>query len=209
MRITEEEMEIRRDRMIHVAYRLFNEHGIDGVSLEKIAMAAGVSPKSIFRYFKNKTQLVEQTQVILWKEIVDCITSGNKNARLKASNGFEELEILLWGFETLYKNHSDYIMFFYDYQSYLIRKRLKLSEVHLERILTDIRPIFLHALKRGQEDGSILTEESPTEQFLLMWGVMRYYVECLVIHFQLYDGENPWVVRFPKLMENVLKMVRA
>lgn len=209
MRITEEEMEIRRVRMIHVAYQLFNQHGIDGVSLEKIAIEAEVSPKSIFRYFKNKAQLVEETQVILWKEIVNCITSENQNTRLKAENGLEELEIILWGFETLYKNHSDYILFFYDYQSYLFRKHIQLSEVHLERILTDIRPVFLHALERGQKDFSIVTEESPTEQFLLIWAVVRSYLEYLVIYSQIYVGENPWIVMFPKLMEKVLKMFKA
>lgn len=209
MRITEVEMEIRRDRMIHVAYQLFNEHGIDAVSLEKIAVKAGVSLKSVSRYFNNKAQLVEQTQAILWKEIVDCVTSGNQNARLKAETGLEELEILLWGFETLYKNHSDYILFYYDYQSYLIRKRIKLPESHIDRILTGVRPVFLHALERGQTDGSIATEESPIEQFLLIWGVVRCYVDRLVVHSQLYAGENPWVGMFPKLMKKVLKMVKA
>lgn len=209
MRITEKEMEVRRDRIIHAAYQLFNEHGIDGVSLEKIATEAEVSAKTIFRYFKSKAHLVEQTHVILWKEIVDCITTDNQDARLKAANGLEELEIILWGFETLYKNHSDYIMFSYDYQSYLIRKHNKLSEAHRDRILTGVQPIFLHALERGQADGSIVTEDSPTEQFLLMWAIVRYYVERLVIHCKLYEGENPWIMVFPKLMQKVLKMVKA
>lgn len=208
MRITEKEMEIRRDHMIHVAYKLFNEHGIDGVSLEKIAAAAGVSLKSIYRYFNNKAQLVEQTKVILWKEIVNCITTGNQKACVESENGLEELKVILFGFEILYKNHSDYILFYYDYHSYMIRKHIKLSEVQFEQILADVRPVFLHALIRGQTDGSISNKDAPAEQFLLMWGVMRYYVECLVMHSRLYEGENPWIAMFPKLVGNVLKLIK-
>lgn len=209
MRITEEAMNARREQMIRVAYRLFKECGIDAVSQERIAAETGVSLKTVSRYFNSKAQLVEQTQTILWKEIVNCIIAGNQDARFKAADGLEELEMILWGFATLYQDHSDYVLFYYDYQSYLIRNRIQLTDAQFARILADVRPFFLHALERGQKDGSITADDSPEEQFLLMWAIVRYYVEHLVIYDQLYTGENPWKVRFPKLLKKVLKIVKA
>lgn len=208
MRLTKKDMEIRRDRMIQVAYKLFSEYGIEGTSLERVAKEAGASPKSIFRYFENKAQLVEQTQIILWEEIVNCVTTDNQPALSKATNGLEEMEVLLLGFENLYKNHKDYLLFSNDYQSYLMRKHKKLSQEHLERMLSDVRPIFLHALERGQQDGSISNHRPASEQFLLIWGIMRTYVDQLVIHSQLYEGENIWTVMFPELIVEMLNILK-
>lgn len=208
MRITSEEMELRRDRMIRVAYNLFNECGIEGVSLEKIAKTAGVSSKTFYRYFGNKTQLIEQTQRIVWKEIVNCISSGIQLPLSKAANGLEEVRIILKGFEILYRDHWDYILFAYEFKSYFIRKRIRLPGDHYENMLSDVRAIFFHALERGLQDGSISINRPVSEVFLLKWGILRQYVEQMVIHSQLYEGENPWELMFPGLVDKIMESLK-
>lgn len=207
MRITSEEMELRRDRIIRVAYNLINKYGMEGVSLEKIAKAAGVSPKTIFRYFNSKIQLIEETQRIVWKEIVDSITARNQPALSEAVNGVEEVRILLKGFENLYKEHSDYILFAYEFKSYYLRIRNKLPNDHYENMLSDIRPLFIGALERGRKDGSIQLSQPVSDVFLLNWGIMRQYVEQMVIHSKLYEGDNPWIDLFPNIMNKIIENI--
>lgn len=49
-------------RIQETAYGLFERDGFDGVTIERIAEAAEVSPSSVYRYFGTKEQLV------LWDE---------------------------------------------------------------------------------------------------------------------------------------------
>lgn len=46
--------EARRDHVVSVASDLFNENGYDETTVEDIAEAAGVSPRSFYRYFDSK-----------------------------------------------------------------------------------------------------------------------------------------------------------
>lgn len=207
MRITSEEMELRRNRIIRVAYNLINKYGMEGVSLEKIAKVAGVSSKTIFRYFNNKIQLIEETQRIVWKEIVDSIMASNQPAFSEAVNGVEEVRILLKGFENLYKEHSDYILFAYEFKSYYLRIRNKLPNDHYENMLSDIRPLFIGALERGKKDGSIQLSQPVSDVFMLNWGIMRQYVEQMVIHSKLYEGDNPWIDLFPNIMNKIIENI--
>lgn len=51
----------RRAAMDHiqdVALDLFDEHGFDGVTIERVAAAAEVSPSSVYRYFGTKEGIV-------------------------------------------------------------------------------------------------------------------------------------------------------
>lgn len=47
-----------RDAIQRHAVRLFREHGYDATSVEQIAAAAGVSDRTVFRYFPTKEALV-------------------------------------------------------------------------------------------------------------------------------------------------------
>ena len=49
-------------RIQHTAFELFEREGFEGVTIERIAAAAEVSPSSVYRYFGTKEQLV------LWDE---------------------------------------------------------------------------------------------------------------------------------------------
>jgi AcrR family transcriptional regulator len=51
----------RRVDLVRAAYRLFSEHGIHRVSLEEIAVAAGLSKGLVIYYFKTKENLVLAT----------------------------------------------------------------------------------------------------------------------------------------------------
>jgi AcrR family transcriptional regulator len=53
-----ESSEVVKDRILDVAGKLFAQHGVDGVSVRKIATEAGINHALIFRYFGSKDGLV-------------------------------------------------------------------------------------------------------------------------------------------------------
>jgi AcrR family transcriptional regulator len=56
--LTQRNRERARDEIAGVAVRLFDHRGFDAVSVDEIADAAGVSRRTLFRYFKSKEDLV-------------------------------------------------------------------------------------------------------------------------------------------------------
>ena len=47
-----------RDRIVAAALRLFAEHGFDAVTVEEIAVAAGISLSTLFRHVPGKDELL-------------------------------------------------------------------------------------------------------------------------------------------------------
>lgn len=47
----------RRDQILHVAIKLFSQHGFRGTTTKKIAEEAGVSEAMVFRHFTTKSEL--------------------------------------------------------------------------------------------------------------------------------------------------------
>jgi AcrR family transcriptional regulator len=56
--LSERRRRLLRDEVGRVAIRLFVEHGFDSVTVDDIAAAAGTSPRTFFRYFATKDEVV-------------------------------------------------------------------------------------------------------------------------------------------------------
>ncbi|SEP70669.1 transcriptional regulator, TetR family [Hyunsoonleella jejuensis] len=73
---------IMKDKILHGATNLFLNYGFKSVTMDDIASNLGVSKKTIYRYFDNKTKLVQATTMHLFEFIssgINCICSLEKN----------------------------------------------------------------------------------------------------------------------------------
>ena len=76
-----------REKIIHKALDLFLTLGFKSVTMDDIAKAIGISKKTIYVHFSNKTKLVEAVTFTLFENIcdgIDCICE-------KANNPIEQL----------------------------------------------------------------------------------------------------------------------
>ncbi|WP_299333572.1 TetR/AcrR family transcriptional regulator [uncultured Psychroserpens sp.] len=76
-----------RDKIIHKSAELFLNLGFKSVTMDDIATEMGISKKTIYVHFKNKTKLVEAVTFNLFDTICDGIDSICDNA----PNPIEEL----------------------------------------------------------------------------------------------------------------------
>ena len=58
------------------ALKMFVEKGFDGLSMQKLAKAAGVSPATIYIYFKDRDDLIVQLWVEEMKKMVEATLEG-------------------------------------------------------------------------------------------------------------------------------------
>lgn len=71
-----------KEKIIQKSADLFLNLGFKSVTMDDIANDLGISKKTIYQHFENKTKLVEATTMSVFKEIsdgIDCICDLNKN----------------------------------------------------------------------------------------------------------------------------------
>jgi len=73
---------IMREKIIHKATDLFITLGFKSVTMDDIATAMGISKKTIYTHFSNKSDLVRETTLSMFNHItqgIDCICELDKN----------------------------------------------------------------------------------------------------------------------------------
>ena len=73
---------IMREKIIHKSAELFLTLGFKSVTMDDIAQEMGISKKTIYVHFANKTKLVEAVTFELFETIcdgIDCICDASKN----------------------------------------------------------------------------------------------------------------------------------
>lgn len=56
--LTDQQVEVFRERLLRAAEKLFARHGVAGVSMRQIAQALGYSQTAAYRYFANKDEIL-------------------------------------------------------------------------------------------------------------------------------------------------------
>jgi AcrR family transcriptional regulator len=73
-------MDEKLDRILSESTRLFKKNGIRSVSMDDISKELGMSKKTIYQYFANKTELVEKVLAYMHeKERIPCIGEDTTN----------------------------------------------------------------------------------------------------------------------------------
>lgn len=207
MKITEAELIARKSRIIHEAFQLFCRHGIDKVSIKSIALKAGVGEKSIYRYFSTKSDLLLETVLMLWTEIVSELTAGLPQ-NFDSLSGYDQIICITHRFLHLYNNNSEFILFSYDYKLFLVRTSAQLTVHEYSEVLRPIRELYIRALLKGKADGSTRVQADVDDIYFAIWGLLRGYVAKMVIYDKMYEGENPWTNRFDTALGLILSGMR-
>lgn len=197
----------RKDRIIFSAFRLFCQRGIERVSVEDIAKRAKVSEKSVYRYFNTKPGLVLEVTHMLWKKIA-CELRSTVGKDYPYKTGTQQLETLLKAFRCLYEKYSDDILFSYEYKLYFIRRSTKVQQKAADDVLAPVKLLYLRALQKGQNDGTVTCALSPEELYTIIWGFMRGYVLKIVLYDRMYEGENFWKRSFESACSIILTGLR-
>lgn len=205
MKITEKEKQIRQERVVHTAFQLFCESGIEKVAISDIAKKANVGEVSIYRYFQNKPKLVKETLSVLWRQIGISLEEGIKSRKdYDLMTGFEQLRVQLEGCKKLYLENSDFVLFSYETKLYLQRNNVVLTKMQYDELMYEVKGPFIRALDKGKADKSIMSHESSEDLFYAIWGAVRGYIVKIVIYKELCQDGGPWIRRYDLLVNGLL-----
>lgn len=210
MKLTNEEMQERRKKIIMTAFHLFCERGIEDVPLTEIAKKAEVGETTIYRYFDNKLTLVLEAFIKLWDTIMSHVEKSVENAEnYQSLTGYEQIAIWIESFRQLYINNADFILFSYEAKLYLLRHKIKLNQFQQDTLMYAVKGPCLAALEKGKKDGSIPIKENCEDVFFAMWGSIRGYIVKIVIYNELYDEDSPWESRYEMMESGILSALKA
>jgi len=71
-----------REKIVHKAFEMFLNLGFKSVTMDDIAHEMGISKKTIYVHFENKTKLVEEVTFTVFENIcngIDCICESSNN----------------------------------------------------------------------------------------------------------------------------------
>lgn len=204
MKITEQEKQERKERIVQTAFHLFCEKGIEKVTITEIAEAAQVGETTIYRYFKSKVLLVLSTLSILWKKIGESLEeAAEQTENYNQMCGYDQIQIRIEGCKNLYIKNADYVLFSYEAKLYLQRNNIELTKEQYDSLMTAIKDPCIKALEKGKADQSIPVNLDSEDLFYVIWGIIRGYVVKIVIYESLCQGGGPWKSRY-NLMEKGL-----
>ena len=108
--------EVTRQRILETGFRIFAERSIDKVTMNDVADEAKIGVATVYRYFSNKTQLVEAISAWAWEQYV---SETIKKEVVSGETAAERFEYYLDSFLDLYRNHKDLLRFNQFYNVYI------------------------------------------------------------------------------------------
>lgn len=205
LRLSEREMEARRETIIQNAFEMFCDRGIEAVTLLEITTASGVGENTIYRYFGSKENLVLEAFIKLWDSIMTTVEEAvEATPNYDQLSGYQQIRAWINGFRRLYETSKDFILFSYEAKLYLLRHKVRLDQFQQDMLMHSIREPCLAALNKGKADGSIPVQRDSEDLFYAIWGSVRGYVVKIVIYNELYGEDSPWEKRYQTMADAIM-----
>ncbi|MCQ2512718.1 MAG: TetR/AcrR family transcriptional regulator [Lachnospiraceae bacterium] len=183
----------RRKHILESGLKLFSEHGIESVSMNAVAAAAGVGPTTLFKYFHNKEQLVIAISGMAWKNVWLETLSQYGEKQFSEFTAYKMIRIYTSSLIHIYQEHPEILRFSGNYKTFICHQRTKAEDLgeHLEP-LKPIQTMFHQAYIRAKTDHSIRTDISEDVLFtsvaIGMLAIAERYAQGII--WANHGGEN-------------------
>lgn len=146
----------RIKEVLRKAVDVFSEKGIEQTNMTDVAKTSNIGVATVYRYFNNKTTLVIEAGIQLWRDVnakyEACVQEIIDDKKL----AIDKLEELLFLYLKILKEEEAFIRFLDSFDNYIVnnsvkKEALKIYETEVLRIDPYIHKIY----KLGEEDDSI------------------------------------------------------
>ncbi|MEA5152509.1 MAG: TetR/AcrR family transcriptional regulator [Oscillospiraceae bacterium] len=142
--------------VVEKALECFLEQGIEKTRVSEVAQRAGLTERSVFRYFKTKSDLVLAASYLYWNRVTAYIEGQLPPDGDKTQTGLEDVAQLLVCYSNLYSEHREGILFTLDAELVLnaAGKKHEIKNRPPEPYESSNGPVA-RAIRKGLADGSI------------------------------------------------------
>ena len=151
----------RRKHIMEAGLKLFSEQGIETVSMNAVAAAAGVGPTTLFKYYQTKEKLVVSISGMAWKNIWQKTLSQYGEDVYSNFSAYEMIRVYTSSIIQIYRENPELLRFSGDYKTFICRQHTQTEKLreHLDP-LKPMQVMFHQAYVRAKTDHSIRTDIS-------------------------------------------------
>lgn len=196
--------------VVENALECFLESGIEKTKVTEIARRAGVTERSVFRYFKTKTDLVLAASYLYWNRVIAYIDRQFPRNDGVELTGLEELSRLLICYSNLYFEDPKGIRFSLDAELILdaAGKNHEIKNRPPEPYETSCGPVA-RAIRKGLSDGSIGANVDVKELYYNSYDAILGVMQRLSIGGTPSAGELDYRRRMEHLCEMFVSAFRG
>ena len=145
-----------KESIIRNAYKLFANNGIHNVALVQIAKESEIGVATVYRYFGNKKNIVNECANSVWKKVILGVQDKISSLEFLQLTGIEKIEGLLSMFLTMYQEDKEFLKFVSEYDAYIAQEKQTLEEMqeYNNNFLT-FHEIGLNFFDEGIQDKTI------------------------------------------------------
>ncbi|WED22040.1 TetR/AcrR family transcriptional regulator [Vibrio sp. JC009] len=95
-----------RERIVHAALELFNEHGERNITTNHIAAHIDISPGNLYYHFRNKQEILREIFAIYSNELLERFTpvEAQEESLVMLKRYLDSIFTLMWKFRFFYAN---------------------------------------------------------------------------------------------------------
>ncbi len=182
--------ELNKERVVKVALSFFIAHGIENSKISEIGESAGLTERSVFRYFETKNDLVLASALLFWNETVQTIEKNLDLAAMEKLSGIEEVRYILSLYAKLYFTSKQELIFCEEAETYLNRsgKITYLQNRPPLNFYTSNDPLA-RAIKKGIKDGTIKNSENINHIYSNTYDSLLGFLQKMELNNDLMNDE--------------------
>ncbi|MEG1016512.1 MAG: helix-turn-helix domain-containing protein [Oscillospiraceae bacterium] len=120
----EEMREQNKEKVAAAALKLFIANGIDVTKISDIAHESGLTPRSVYRYFESKTELVLDAARLFWEQTVSQSEKVWSVCADRKMSGSQQIEAVLKAYAEQYFSSREILIFVQEAEVYLHRNKM-------------------------------------------------------------------------------------
>ena len=145
-----------KNKVVLQALRSFIEQGVDVTTVAGIAEAAGLTERSVYRYFPTKAALVLETALLFWEETVNQADAVYDSGAFSGLNGAGQIRAVLRSYADLYFSEPEKLIFVHEAELFLYKHDMSgLNKNKPPAPYHEFRAPLSKAIRRGIADGSV------------------------------------------------------
>ena len=201
------EMAERRNTILREGFRLFEAKGIETTGMQEIANACHLGIATLYRYYKNKIDLVIDIGTRQWQDYFVEIQKKRAQRNVDQMTAAQNLEFYLSFYIDLYNNHKDLLRFNNNFNSYVMHEGATAEQLkpYLKSI-GSIAVLFHELYEKGKKDRTIRTDMPEEKVFAstahIMLAVAVRYAQGLIFSA---ENETDRTEEFNLLKNMILK----